>query len=274
MASTPIPTLSSVPTASASAPAERKRPRKVLPTNRIALTKQATILRAWASISGPNGKVVTNSQVGEVIGMTADTISLANPFFADVGLLQKVDGGYVPAPATAEFNNAHEWQPETAAHRLAPVLREAWFAEALLPRLQVAPMQEADAISTLAQCAGVGPAHRQQLVACLEFLALAGLIEREGGQVRRIAQNSSGVAAEPLSTAGTAAQRDPSRGGSAVATSFAQGTPEGQVQFSIAVRVSMTEFAGWDADRIAAFFGGIAAVLAAKGGVELDAGNP
>ena len=43
---------------------------------------------------------------------------------------------------------------------------------------------------------------------------------------------------------------------------------EGTIQFHVSVRVDMTEFAGWKADRITAFFGGIAQVLAAKGDLE------
>jgi hypothetical protein len=53
----------------------------------------------------------------------------------------------------------------------------------------------------------------------------------------------------------------------AVVTSFAAPT-EGIVQFHVSVRVDMGEFKGWAPERIAAFFGGIAQVLAAKGKVE------
>ena len=44
--------------------------------------------------------------------------------------------------------------------------------------------------------------------------------------------------------------------------------PEGLVQFAVSVRVDMSELSTWSPDRIAAFFGGIAQVLAAKGKVE------
>lgn len=43
---------------------------------------------------------------------------------------------------------------------------------------------------------------------------------------------------------------------------------EGVVQFHVSVKVDMAEFAHWQADRIAAFFNGIAAVLAAKGALD------
>lgn len=45
---------------------------------------------------------------------------------------------------------------------------------------------------------------------------------------------------------------------------------EGVVQFHVSVKVDMKEFAGWEADRITAFFNGIAQVLAAKSAIEKD----
>jgi hypothetical protein len=53
---------------------------------------------------------------------------------------------------------------------------------------------------------------------------------------------------------------------------FTQPT-EGVVQFHISVKVEMAEFSNWKPDRIAAFFGGIAQVLAAKAAVEKNAGG-
>jgi hypothetical protein len=44
----------------------------------------------------------------------------------------------------------------------------------------------------------------------------------------------------------------------------------GVVQFNISVKVDMTEFATWTPERIAAFFAGVAAVLAAKGKMEKE----
>ena len=46
--------------------------------------------------------------------------------------------------------------------------------------------------------------------------------------------------------------------------------PEGAVSFQVGIQVDMQELRGWEADRIAAFFSGIAQVLAAKGGLERD----
>ena len=57
-----------------------------------------------------------------------------------------------------------------------------------------------------------------------------------------------------------------------IATTFS--TPvEGIVQFNVSVKVNMQEFAGWQPDRVAAFFNGIAQVLAAKGAIEKEASS-
>ncbi|MGH9555713.1 MAG: hypothetical protein ACRD2Y_07810, partial [Terriglobales bacterium] len=63
------------------------RPTKILPTDRITFTRQLDILRAWAAISGPMGKIATNNAVADVVKMQASTVSMANAFLNSVGLL-------------------------------------------------------------------------------------------------------------------------------------------------------------------------------------------
>ena len=48
---------------------------------------------------------------------------------------------------------------------------------------------------------------------------------------------------------------------------------EGAMRFNVSFTVDMAEMANWRADRIAAFFAGIAQVLAAKAEVEKTAGT-
>jgi len=52
------------------------------------------------------------------------------------------------------------------------------------------------------------------------------------------------------------------------------GTTEGAVNFNVSVRVDMGEFASWKPERIAAFFNGMAQVLAAKADVEKSGSEP
>ncbi len=255
----------------------RSRPTRTLPTPRISFPKQLEILRAWA-IAAPNGKPATNQQVAEIVGLRADTVTLANTFFADTKLLQRADGGYVPSDVTLAYHQACEWTPETAAHKLAPALREAWFGNALLPTLQLRSLGDTEAMAKLASEAGASKEHRPQLVMILDYLEAGGLVVREAGQIR--ISNPTGSVSPPTelppersAEPPQAAQRDaaPSKAPT-VSTGFAA-TPEGQLQFNINFRVTMSEIAGWPADRITAFFAGVAQVLAAKADVEKGANS-
>lgn len=57
-----------------------------------------------------------------------------------------------------------------------------------------------------------------------------------------------------------------------VQTAFTQ-APEGKVQFFVNINVDITEISRWSPDRIAAFFTGLAQVLAAKGSIEKESAN-
>src|SRR5579863_8993712 len=69
--------------------AASSKPTKFLPTDRITFSRQLDILRAWAAASGPLGKAVANNDVADIVKMQASTVSLANAFFASVGLLTR-----------------------------------------------------------------------------------------------------------------------------------------------------------------------------------------
>src|SRR2546421_437888 len=69
------------------APRKRTRPKKVLPTDRIAFDKQLDVLRAYVIESHEGERPATNQQIADRVGMTHSTVSLANPFFADIGLI-------------------------------------------------------------------------------------------------------------------------------------------------------------------------------------------
>src|SRR2546427_12477319 len=74
--------------------AKKSRPTKYLPTDRIAPQKQLDLLRAWGAASGPSGKAGTNGDVASIVGLSSSTVSLANPFFVENGLLQKTDNAF------------------------------------------------------------------------------------------------------------------------------------------------------------------------------------
>jgi hypothetical protein len=250
------------------APQQRKkaRPKKTLPTDRIAFPKQLDILRAHAIESNEGEKAATNIKIGEFVGMSHGTVSLANPFFVDVGLLVKSNGSHLPSREVIEFSRATQWGDEQAGHKLAPRLREAWFGKSILRRLSFKPtMDEDEALRQLAQDASAPPEYRAQVALLLAFLEVAGLIERDGSQIRMTGPSPPPEpTAPPPKTAGAAPGQDPPM----QTNPLLLPQPEGGVTFQIGVQVDLAELRGWDADRIASFFAGMAQVLAAKGGLE------
>lgn len=271
--------MSTQPNASSSASADeqntsktdkiRLRPTKILPTDRINFTKQLDLLRAWAAASSPPGKIVTNNEVAEMVKMQASTVSLANPFFASIGLLQKAEGGYLPSNDVIAYHRAAEYS-DTPAHKLAPTIRESWFGVTLLPKLSFRPMSEAEALAVLHDTATAPGEYKSQLRTLIEFLVAAGVAQRDGDMIK---------AAKPAFEFGpsgnpppdTVKESEPAPAPTTVkqnvATAFAA-SPEGGISFHISVRVNMEQFATWKPERITAFFAGIAQMLAAKAKIE------
>jgi hypothetical protein len=247
-----------------------ERPSKYLPTPRITFSKQLDILRAFAAASGPTGKVASNDDVAEIVKMNPSTISLANPFLASGGLITKTDGGYIPCPEVMSFLRAYEWSPDTAAQKLAPVLAKTWFAEELLSKLAFGPMTEDEAIQDLADAANAAPEYRGQLEILLDYLGAAGLIQRDGTQIKRGGTMTLAIGATASESPPTKTDSPPPAQETTPKPFMPSlfGTTEGAVNFHVSVRVDMSEFANWKPDRIAAFFGGMAQVLAAKAKVE------
>lgn len=253
------------------------KPNKPLPTVRVSFVKQMDLLRAYAAASGGSTKIVSLKEVSDIVQMAVPTISLANPFFVDVKFVQRSEGvGMTPANELIEYAHAYQWDKETAAHKLAPLLTRTWFWEALKPRLAYQELSEDQAVTILAEKTAAAPAYKSQLRMILEFLDAAGIIKRANGQISDArgrqqqpagpATEASGESEEPLEAKGTPLPR------SHVATNFTR-TKQGAVNFDVSVHVDMTEFAGWQPARIAAFFNGIAQVLSAKGMVEQESGG-
>src|SRR5262245_54949549 len=118
------------PARDAKSKASKTQPSRSLPTDRIKIDKQFLIFRAYAACHETSGKPVTNSEVGGVVGLTSSTVSLANAFSVSVGFLDRpTDGGYVPSGPVMSFARAFKWTPDAAAHKLAPLVRQAWFAQ-------------------------------------------------------------------------------------------------------------------------------------------------
>lgn len=246
---------------------ERAKPTKTLPTDRMNPAKQLDMLRAYAAASGKGSRHVPISEIAEIMKLAVSTISMAHPFFTSIGLLQRTDAGmYAPSSDVIAFLNAYEWNPEKASHKLGPAFRDAWFGQALISRIMYAPIEEEAALQILAEASAAAPEYKNQLRTLLDLMAACGVIEKDGGSIKYAKSLNQPETAvhevtrmEPIADAEPRATR--------VTTSYAQ-APEGGVQFNVNVTVDMAEFANWRPERITAFFGGIAQVLAAKANVE------
>lgn len=248
------------------------KPCRALPTNRIAFPKQLDILRAFGAASEPDGRPVNNGDVASIVGLTAGTVSIINGFFLDLQLLQRTGDGICPSSEVLEYNRTSAWNAETAPQQLAPAIARSWFAQALMPKLRFKAISEEEAIQTLASAATAGPEYRSQIETLLDYLRVCGIVARENGQVRLSQQQQNGqesTRTEQNTTTATTADPCPlPTRATTITTQFSPSPTAGIVQFNISAKVDMQELATWSPDRIAAFFAGIAQVLAAKKGVE------
>ncbi|HEY0766202.1 MAG TPA: hypothetical protein VGD61_27720 [Pyrinomonadaceae bacterium] len=262
----------------------RAKPNYSLPTQRLTCENQFNLLRAYAAVSGPSKKPVKIDEVVEVSKLGNTTISLANAFLVEAGLLLKTDAGFMPSESVRAFALAYEWGPDTAAQKLAPTIRSTWFAERVIPKLSMGRVPEKELFDDLAMASAVGPEFKPRIKLLIDFLVETGIAEREGDFLKKgsmLAATAAVVA--PVSDRAASATpdevkevvpRDGQRDGqrSSVNSAFTQMTG-GAVQFNISVKVDMAEFENWQPELVTAFFGGIAAVLSAKAAVEKAAGK-
>jgi hypothetical protein len=245
---------------------DKSKPTKTLPTDRITVSKQLDILRAYAAASANGTRAATVSEVAEIVKMAASTVGLVHPFFTSVNFIQRTGtGAYSVSTEAINFLKAYEWDKDTASHKLGPGLRNSWFGQALLARLTFGSIEEKTAIAVLAEASSAAPEYEDQLRMVIEFMVASGLVLREGGQVRaRPALAAPDTV--PVQQKADEPEREPSVSATKLNTSV-QATP-GKFNLNISVEVDMAEFSTWRPERIQAFFRGVAEVLAAKADVE------
>jgi hypothetical protein len=173
----------------------KAKPTKALPTDRLSFEKQMDILRAYAAASGPSKASVGNAEVAKVANISPQSVSLCNGFFVEAGLL--IRDGYKQRPSDAVFDylQAHEWSPDDAGRKLAAVLRETWFANALLPKLAFRPLSRGEAVTFLADESKASRDYQQQLDLLLDYLAVAGVVKIENNTVSK--GSTSQIAKDP-----------------------------------------------------------------------------
>jgi hypothetical protein len=169
-------------------------------------------------------------------------------------------------PAVLEYYRQHQWNAETAALALQSVVKKSWFGQALLRRLQFRAMNEDEAIAALAAECAAGPTAKPQLRMLIDYCEAAGILARANGQLTAAVVSETPPSLESLEHLVVPAREENSAPTQAAAPPARPASGDGGVNFSVAVDVSMAEMKDWSAERIAAFFAGIAQVLAAKNG--------
>lgn len=243
----------------------RSEPQEVLPTDRVAFEKQLRFLLAYAAASDNGQKPVSNEDVAKLVEMNASTVSLANTFFLKMGFLTRSGREYLPSREVLEYKLAQEWDPEGSPQKLAPLVERAWFTQTLKPKLQMRPVDESEAIADLAQKAMVTPDYRPQLRTLINYMITTGLVRKEGDRLFWVRRPHEMPAPERTIDSPVERPSGPQIGPAQPAPPVA-GSGQGSINFSVNISVNMTEMASWPADRIQAFFSGLAAVLAAKSG--------
>ena len=243
-------------------PLNRKPNAKVLPTWRMAPSKQLEVLRAYAAACGDAPRGVSNPEVASIVGLKADTVSLVNGFFTSMGLLTKGDSGCTPADEVLNYGRAFKWNQETAFHQTASKFAATWFGEALIPKLRFKPVSVDEAIGIMGQAGAVGPESKRELEMALWYLEQSGVIERENGTIRL---GKTEVSDEKPDTKTQLASA------SIVETQVRTFAPSdnknrtGAIRLNVEIDVDTEEIAKWTPDRITSFMSGLAQVLAAKG---------
>jgi hypothetical protein len=175
---------------------------KIIPTDRVSFDKQASALRAYAAASGREKKAVTNEEVAAVMSdLVASSISLCNPFFSDAALLVQEGRKLRPVEAVFDFQHAYEWNPDTAGHKLGPVLSQHWATKCLVPKLAFRQLSKDEAIAFLAEESKATTSHRKNLDTLLEFLNFAGVIRLDGNAVSKTANQNSVTGKDALAAA-------------------------------------------------------------------------
>ena len=173
----------------------KSRLERTLPTGRVVFPKQLEILKAYPAayerVHGP----VAIEDLKDLVALAPATISQANPFFCDVGFVQKEGRKFVPSPELEGMLRMSGISQEKAWTKLAPLLEKAWCGQLLIPKLRMRPLTEDEIVHDLADAAKAEADHIPQLRIVIEYLVLVGLLSKEGG-VYKLVNHGTGAGCE------------------------------------------------------------------------------
>lgn len=161
----------------------KTKPIKVLPTERLGFEKQLSVLRGYAAASGAERKAVSNKDVGAIVQIHENTVSICNPFFQDLGLISRDGMKNRPSDEVADYAQAFEWDAEKAASKLACMFRKSWFGLALIPKLTFRAITKDEATTFLANEAKAPKEYKTNLEIILEYLRASGVIQSDGATI-------------------------------------------------------------------------------------------
>ncbi|MGJ4992902.1 hypothetical protein ACQR0Z_00695 [Bradyrhizobium sp. HKCCYLS3077] len=240
---------------------------KKLPTFRAGFTKQLEALRAYSLLSEGGKKPVSYKAIAEVIKIHEANVSSMNPFFLENGFIEKSGTAYVPTAPVLEYFRRQGWDASTAAQALAPIIVNSWFGIALTQRLHFRSLPEEDALSLLAARCQANPEAKPQLRLLIDYCEAAGVVIRTDGKLSNVPQvpleetAKQSYAPIPTEPEPIESPAPPPRVAPRQTSTEAR---HGAINFQIAVDVDLAEMRDWTPERIAAFFSGIAQVIAAK----------
>jgi hypothetical protein len=167
-------------------PKVNKKPAKVLPSDRLNFLRQKEVLKAFATaFEASGGSPVTNDDAGKLIKMAGATVVVTNAFFRDVGfIITAEEGGFRVSQPVMDYLKACEWDEKTAGIKLAPLLKDTWFAQQLIPRLKMGNLDQNEALQILAEAGGTSKDYETQLERLIDFLEFAGFIVVEGSTLK------------------------------------------------------------------------------------------
>ena len=240
---------------------------KTIPTGRIKFPKQTELLCAYGALSGEEGKVVTNQDVAKMTKMAKNTVSLANSFFCDTGLLSRSNGGFIPCDDVKNFHKAYRWSKEESGHKLFNTLQSTWFAVNVAQRLSLGDVSEKDLIQCLAEEANADLEHEPQLRMLIEYLVFCGMIERDGNMILLKEWDSPDTS---HSLAPTVEEKIKKEDKTPKSPETSMEVTKEAISFNVNFNIPMKELEGWEPDRISSFFEGMAKTIAAQRGTEKE----
>ena len=169
---------------------ETAKPKKSLPAKKIKTNKQFELLRAFAIASTNDMNLVTIGGVAKIAGIHQNSISICNPFFNEIGLIEKQGKKFKPSKELIDLKDSYQWDPENAGNKIAPIIKKAWFAKTILQKLSMGSFPETEALRLLAEECSATKEYRSQLKMLIDYLIFSGLVERQNNNLILVTSTS------------------------------------------------------------------------------------